>query len=563
MSGPVSPEGPERSEGPAGVDPITVELVGSALESIVEEMGETLVRAAYSTNIKERRDCSTALFDVRGRTLAQAEHIPIHLGSFIGVVGAILERTPPEDIEEGDVFIGNDAYTGGGTHLPDLVLAEPVFVEGRLLAWAVNLAHHADFVDRAHAHIFQEGIRIPPVRLYRRGELQEDLLSVILLNCQVPRERRNDFRAQMAANRLAVLRTRDLCARYGVPTTLAAWEALLDYGERRMRAGIASVPDGTYRFEDRFDCNDIEEELTFRIAVKVEGDEIELDFRDNPPQVRAGINLVRTALLATVYYAVKTVMDPDAPPNAGLYRPIRVLSEPGTIMDAAEPAAVDNRMQASARVVDLIHGALAQAAPERLIAACNGACTSMVFSGVHPGTGDYYVYLETIGGGFGARATKDGLDGVHVHTTNTSNLPVEGLEPEYPLLVERYELVRDSCGAGRQRGGMALRRAIRVEHDRCRVGVGVSRCRSRPWGLFGGAPGAPCRVRVRGSPTELVRGEGAFDAGTVVEVETAGAGGYGPPQDRARELVLADLEDDRISASAASGEYALKLGGTK
>ncbi len=546
---------------PQSIDPITVELIGSSLESIVEEMGETLVRASYSTNIKERRDCSTALFDIQGRTLAQAEHIPIHLGSFIGVIEAILERTPLDTIQEGDTFIGNDAYTGGGTHLPDIVLASPIFVDGVPLAWAVNLAHHADFVDRAHANIYQEGIRIPPVRLYRAGELQEDLLSLILLNCQVPRERRNDLRAQMAANRVGIQRYQALCARYGVPTVLGASEALLDYAERRMRAGIASIPDGEYRFEDRFDCNDINGELVFRVAVKVEGDGITLDFRDNPSQVRAGINLVRTALLATVYYAVKTVMDPEAPPNAGLYRPINVLSTPGTIMEAAEPAAVDSRMQVSARVVDLVHGALAQAAPERLIAACNGACTSVVFSGIHPGTGDYYVYLETIGGGFGGRATKDGLDGVHVHTTNTSNLPVEGLEPEYPLMVNRYELVEDSGGSGRWRGGMALRRAVRIDHDDCQVGVSYTRYFSQPWGLLGGREGSSCRVIVYGSDTRLEGGDGAFGTGTTIEVETPGAGGYGAPEERAESLVRADLEDGRISLAKARQDYARQLGG--
>ena len=563
----VQPEPPVAKQNSAAavdmgqIDSITVELVGNALESIVEEMGETLVRASYSTNIKERRDCSTALFDIRGRTLAQAEHIPIHLGSFIGVIEAILERTPLEDIREGDTFIGNDAYTGGGTHLPDIVLATPIFVEGTLLAWAVNLAHHADFVDRAHANIFQEGIRIPPVRLYRAGELQEDLLSLILLNCQVPRERRNDLRAQMAANRVGILRYQALCVRYGTAIVLGASESLLDYAERRMRAGIASIPDGEYRFEDRFDCNDIDEELIFRVTVRVQGDAITLDFRDNPPQVRAGINLVRTALLATVYYAIKTVMDPGAPPNAGLYRPIEVLSKPGTIMEAVEPAAVDNRMQVSARVVDLVHGALAQAAPERLIAACNGACTAMIFSGIHPGTGDYYVYLETIGGGFGARATKDGLDGVHVHTTNTSNLPVEGLEPEYPLMVERYELVQDSGGSGRWRGGMALRRAVRIEHDDCQVALNHTRLRSQPWGLLGGKPGSSCCVNVYGTEDRLALGDGCFGAGTTIEVETPGAGGYGLPGTRAEHLVQADLEDGRISVARARRDYAQQLGG--
>ena len=535
---------------PPSVDPITVELIGNALNSIVEEMGETLIRAAYSTNIKERRDCSTALFDAKGRTLVQAEHIPIHLGSFIGVIEAITRRTDPAEIREGDVFIGNDAYTGGGTHLPDIVLASPIFVDGRLMAWAVNLAHHADFVDRAHAHIFQEGIRIPPVRLYREGELQEDLLDVILLNCQVPRERRNDLRAQMAANRTGIARFHALCEKYGAGIVAAASDALLDYAERRMRIGIAGIPDGVYHFEDRFDCHEFEGEMTFRVTVEVAGEDIILDFTDNPPQVRAGINLVRTALLATVYYAVKTVVDPEVPPNAGLHRPIIVKSTPGTILHAAEPAAVDGRMQASARVVDLVHGALAQAVPDRVIAACNGACIGAVFSGTDPRNGSPYVYLETIGGGFGARATKDGLDGVHVHTTNTSNLPVEALETEYPLMIERYELVNDSGGAGKWRGGMGLRRTVRIEHDSCAVEVHHARSLSSPWGLRGGGEGGRFRVSATGG-TLGARGQGLMDDGSTVEVVTPGAGGYGPPEERDPELVLRDLKDGRISDETA------------
>jgi N-methylhydantoinase B len=543
------------------IDPITVEVIGNALSSIVEEMGETLIRAAYSTNIKERRDCSTALFDARGRTLSQAEHIPIHLGSFIGVIEAIMARVPLEEIRDGDTFVGNDAYTGGGTHLPDIVLAAPIFVDGRIMAWAVNLAHHADFVDRCHAHIFQEGLRIPPVRLYREGELQEDILSVILLNCQVPKERLNDLRAQMASNRTGIARFQALCGKHGTEVVASASEALLDYAERRMRAGIATVPDGTYDFEDRFDCHEIDQELIFRVSIRVDGDQIHLDFSDNPAQMRAGINLVRTALLATVYYAIKTVMDPDAPPNAGLYRPIHVLSKPGTIMHAAEPAAVDGRMQASARVVDLVHGALAKAVPERLIAACNGACIGAVFSGMHPATGSYYVYLETIGGGFGARATKDGLDGVHVHTTNTSNLPVEGLEPEYPLMVERYELVDDSGGVGRWRGGMGLRRTVRVEHDDCQVSVHHSRALSSPWGLQGGGEGARFSVRTSGPGGPLVHGGGQFEHGAVIEVVTPGAGGFGDARERDALLVSADFEDGKISGETAEKHYQRKLGG--
>jgi len=529
------------------IDPITVELIGNGLNSIVEEMGETLIRAAYSTNIKERRDCSTALFDIKGRTIVQAEHIPIHLGSFIGAIEAIYEKIPQAQIEEGDTFVGNDAYNGGGTHLPDIVLATPIFVEKELIAWAVNLAHHADFVDRAHAHIFQEGLRIPPIRLYRNFKLQEDVMSLILLNCQVPHERGNDFRAQMAGNRVGIERFKDLCAKYGKQLVKNAMNELLDYAERRMRAGIANIPDGIYEFEDKFDCSEIDGELIFKIKTKVKGEEIFLDFSDNPKQVRAGVNMVRTALLATVYYAVKTVVDPDVLPNAGLYRPIHVISEPGSILCAKEPAAVDNRMQSSARVVDLIHGALAKAVPERVIAACNGACVGATYCGINPKTDKFYVYVETIGGGFGARATKDGLDGVHVHTTNTSNLPVEALEPEYPLQVERYELVKDSGGIGRWRGGMGMRRTIKIEHENCHVSVQGSRSLSSPWGLLGGGEGGRFFVNHEGSGGPLVNGQGIFGTGDRVEVVTPGAGGYGPSSERDLESIKNDLSDGKIS----------------
>jgi N-methylhydantoinase B len=362
------------------IDPITTELIGSALSSIVEEMGEALIRASYSTNIKERRDCSTALFNTNGDTLCQAEHIPMHLGSFIGILPHILKRHPVSAMQPGDVFVGNDAYEGGGTHLPDIVLAEPVFVDGRIIAFAVNLAHHADFADRGHAHIYQEGLRIPPVRLYRAGDLQHDVMELILLNCQVPRERLSDFRAQMAANRLGVQRLTALCAKYGRDTVLAAGDALQDYAERKMRAGIAAIPDGTYRFADRYDCPEIDGELDMSCQITVAGDEMHLHF-DAAPQVRAGLNMTRTALLSTVYYAVKSLVDPTILPNAGLARPLHVTASEGTIVNCIHPAAVNGRLGACQRVVDLIHGALSAAVPERVIAATNGACTSITFAG--------------------------------------------------------------------------------------------------------------------------------------------------------------------------------------
>ncbi|PJF09226.1 hydantoinase B/oxoprolinase family protein [Pseudorhodobacter sp. MZDSW-24AT] len=520
---------------PSPLDPITVEVIGAALSSIVEETGEALVRASYSTNIKERRDCSTALFDREGRTLCQAEHIPVHLGSFLDFIPMVLAGHDASGIQPGDVFIGNDAYRGGGTHLPDIVLAEPIFVNDTLSAWTVNLAHHSDFVDRAHAHIYQEGLRIPPIRLYRAGQLQTDVQDLILLNCQVPRERLSDLRAQMAANRVGVQRFQDLCARYGVETVLASGRELLDYAERKMRAGIAALPDGQWRFEDVFDNLDFDAPIPLAVTVTIAGDQIDLSF-EAPPQVRAGINMTRTALLATVYYIVKSVVDPTVLPNAGLARPITVRAPEGSILNCSHPAAVNGRVQTCQRVADLILGALAQAAPQRVSACTNSTCTVALFSGTRqdgPLKGSYWVYLETIGGGGGARPDAQGLDGIHVHATNTSNLPVEALEVEYPLILERYELVDGSAGAGRHRGGMGLRRVYRATED-CMVRVDISRNLSRSWGLDGGGAGGHGSFATSPETPAFDRGQGLLRAGEWLEVITPGGGGYGTPEaDRA------------------------------
>jgi N-methylhydantoinase B len=522
------------------IDPITVEVIGSALNSITEEMGEALVRASYSTNIKERRDSSTALFNAAGETLCQAQHIPMHLGSFIGMLPHVLKRHPQDQMQPGDVFIGNDAYEGGGTHLPDFVLLEPIFVDGTIIAWAVNTAHHADFADRGHAHIFQEGLRIPPVRLYRAGVLQKDVQDLVLLNCQVPHERLSDLRAQMAANRLGVERMTALCARYGRDVVLQAGAALLDYAERKMRAGIAGIPDGTYRFADVYENPEIDVDLPFTCEIVVAGDEMRLHF-DAPPQVRAGLNMTHTALLATVYYAVKCIVDPSVLPNAGLARPLTVTARAGSVVSCVYPAAVNGRCSTCQRVVDLVFGALAEAVPERVIAATNGANTVTHFSGQRE-DGSQWVYLETIGGGSGARPNKDGLHGVQVHMTNTSNLPVEAFENEYPLTLLRYELVDGSGGAGRFRGGMGLRRVYRADAE-CRLRVDGARLRTSPWGLAGGGDGARASFDFGGAAAD--HGAVWLQPGQVVEVITAGGGGHGPAAARDPAAVARDRVERR------------------
>lgn len=529
------------------LDPVLVEVVGSALATIVEEMSETLVKAAFSPNIKERRDCTASLFDAEGRAIAQDEGgSPMHLGSLMGIVDGIRARFDDDEIREGDVFIGNDPYTGGGSHLPDIVLAQPIFVDGAVHAWAASLAHHADFGDRGHAHIFQEAIRIPPVHLIREGVLQKELLEVFLLNCQIPEERKADLNAQQAALRVAHTRYRELVERYGAEQTAEVARELLDYTERRTRAAITAMPDGVYAFQDLFDAPELDEELTLRVVVTVDGDELHFDFRDNPPQVRASVNVVWTGLYASVYYTVKTLIDPDIAPNAGLYRPVTIVADEGSILNCTAPAAVNGRIETCQRVVDLIQGALVAALPTRVTAASNGAVTGVHFSGYDPVRRRDFVYLETIGGGSGARHNKDGLDGVQVHMTNTSNLPVEALEAEYPLVVEAYELRDGSGGDGEFRGGMGIRRRVRVEAADVHFWLDTSRQRSQPWGLAGGGPGASSRVELSEGARPVDHGYTVLQPGQTASIETAGAGGYGDPAARSSAARDADAADGRL-----------------
>lgn len=530
------------------LDPVLVEVIGSAFATIVEEMSETLVKAAFSPNIKERRDCTASLFDAQGQAIAQDEGgSPLHLGSLMGIVDAIRSRFTDDQIRHGDIFIGNDPYTGGGSHLPDIVLASPIFIDGQVRAWAATLAHHADFGDRGHAHIYQEAIRIPPVHLVKEGIPQDELLQLILLNCQIPEERKADLRAQEAALRVATARYLELSERHGIETLTAVAEELLNYTERRTRAAISDIPDGEYHFEDLFDCPELDDELTLRVRIVVTGDEIVFDFAGNPAQVRASVNVVWTGLYAAVYYTLKTLIDPDISPNAGLYRPVRIEAEEGSIINCQEPAAVNGRSETCQRIVDLIQGALADAVPHRVTAASNGANTGVHFSGYDSERGRNFVYLETIGGGSGARYNKDGLDGVQVHMTNTSNLPVESLESEYPLVVEAYELLDDSGGVGEFRGGQGIRRKIRAEADDVHFWFDTSRQKSQPWGLFGGGPGRSAQCVLSDDATPVQHGYTVLNAGQTASIETAGAGGYGDPSKRPVEQVSRDLEAGRIS----------------
>ena len=482
------------------VDPITAEVMRNAFQSIVEEMGLMLVRSAYSTNIKERRDCSCALFAADGGLVALAEHIPIHLGSMQGLMAQIAENLEEWDFKPGDVIIANDPYRGGGSHLPDVTLVQPVFHQKKLVAFVSNIAHWADIGGRAPGagtagdatEILQEGIRIPPTRIVSQGEVQSHLLQLLLLNMRGREERLGDYRAQIAALQLGERRLHELINRYELPLIQACLTQLFDYSERLLRQALLQIPAGAYEFTDHMDDDGVSDDpLPIHVVVTISNSpqaSITFDFSGSASQANGGINMVWSALLATVYYAVKAVVAPEVPPNAGFQRPIRINVPEGSLLNAREPAAVGGRTDTCQRVVDAILGALSQAVPERVIAASNGATTAIIFGGTEAVSGRDFVYVEALGGGMGARATKDGMDGVQVHITNTSNLPIEAMELEYPLRVLNYGLVTDSGGPGKYRGGLAIRKEIQVTTPVI-FSAHADRHRLAPWGLDDGKSG--------------------------------------------------------------------------
>ena len=581
------------------VDPVTLEVVRNACVAVAEEMNATLVRTGYSPNIKERRDCSCALFDADGEMVAQAETMPVHLGAMPFSVAAAVDRFPPSDLEPGDAVLLNDPFRGGA-HLPDLTLVSPVFDDGRLLGYAANRAHHAD-VGGANAgsvaadstEIYQEGLRIPPVKYARGGAVDDDLLGMILANVRTPDERRGDLRAQEAANATGTRRFRELAERHGdaFPATL---EAIKDYSERRMRASVRDLPDGTYSFEDVLDDDGRgNEDLPIRAAVTIDGEEITVDFDGTAAQTEGPVNAVFAVTASATYYAVRCVTDPDIPPNHGCYRPITVEAPAGTIVNPNPPAAgVGGNLETSQRVTDVVLGALAEAAPERVVAGSQGTMNNVTFGGVDPRgpdgrtsagstdapaageegatphtatgeQGDPYAFYETQGGGFGGRDGRDGMDGVHVHMSNTMNTPVEVVETAYPLRIRRYELRPDTGGAGRFRGGLGLRRDIQVRGHVATVSLLADRHRHAPYGLFGGEDGE------RGAAFLFPPGEtGEDDAerlpaktrrdlppGATVSLRTPGAGGYGDPSERDPEAVRRDVRQGKVSERGARESY--------
>ena len=550
------------------VDPITLEITWNGLKSIADECFITIMRSAFSSNVKERHDHSTAIADATGRLIVQAEmSLPVHLASMGGMMTELIAQYG-DDIGPGDLFIANDPHVAGGTHLPDINMAVPVFDGDRLLGFVANIIHHADVGGAAVGsmsggldEIYKEGLRIPVVRLYRRGIRSDEIMRLLLLNMRLPDERRGDLNAQIAACRLGESRLLDILSDHGGNRLRAIFEAIISRTELRMRNAIAGLPDGSWSFTDYMDDDGISTgSIRIHLTVVKQGETIRFDFTGTDPQVKGNFNLTYNATQSAICYSLKALLDSEVPTNQGIFDAIEIVAPPGSFVNCVAPAAVAMRANSCQRVVDCVLGALAPVVPEKVIGAASGANTSAVFTGTDPRTGQMYVYLETLGGGMGARARHDGKDGVQVHITNTSNLPVEAIELEYPLRVEEYALIPDTGGAGRHRGGMGIRRVITpVGHDCEFNGVG-ERFRHRPWGVFGGHDGAAGSFHVvdaNGTQERLSsKASKVFlPSSSQAVIETPGAGGYGAPAERAVAEIRADLQAGKISAEAAARDY--------
>jgi N-methylhydantoinase B/oxoprolinase/acetone carboxylase alpha subunit len=506
--------------------PAELQVLISRLTGIAEEMGAVLRRAAFSPNIKERADCSAALFTPGGELLVQAEHIPVHLGSMPASVAAAIEAFG-DDLDPGDQVVLNDPFAGG-THLNDITLVAPCVVDGELVGWVANRAHHADVGGAAPGsipadatEIQQEGLRIPPTRL------DDGVRRLVLANSRTPAERIGDLDAQVGANVVGVERLAAMAA------AAAPLAEVVDYGERRMRAALVELPDGAWRADDVLDSTgaaaDQQRPARVAVAVTVAGDEVAFDFTGSDPQARGNVNAVEAVTVSAVSYALRAAVDPAIPANGGALRPVRVVAPAGTIVAARPPAAVGaGNVEVSQRVADVCLRALAGPCRDRVPAAGQGTMNNLLIGG------DGWVYYETVAGGQGGRPRSPGMSGVHTGMTNTRNTPIEALERTFPVRVLRYRLRRGSGGAGRQPGGEGIERDLQVLED-CTVSLITERRASRPWGLWGGEPGAP------GENWLLPRGDEPragrlpdkctvrLQAGDVLRMLTPGGGGWGPP----------------------------------
>jgi N-methylhydantoinase B len=524
---------------PLASDPIELTIFQCAAHSIAEEMGAALRRTALSPNIKERRDYSCAVFDGQGNVIAMGDHMPVHLGSMPMSVAAAIAAI---QLGPGDIAILNDPYAGG-THLPDITMVLPVFLPGGSAPafYVSNRAHHADVGGRFAGsmgpaeEIFQEGIRIPPVRIVRGGKVDREMLDLILLNVRTPREREGDLDAQIGACRVGEQRILQLAEKYGARRLQALIDDLLDYSERLVRAELRTMPAGEFSAEDWLDGDGVTDEarkIAVRLRLDPEAGAMHADFAGSSPQVAGSVNAVRAITLSACYYVLRCLLAEDAPATAGILRPLTLETPAKSIVDAVPPAAVaGGNVETSQRIVDVLLRALAKAIPDRVPAASAGTMSNLTIGGVDPRTGEAFTYYETAAGGMGARRGFDGISGVQTHMTNSLNTPIEALEYAYPFRVRRYGYRYGSGGAGEFRGGDGLVREIELLTD-AQMTLLAERRKFRPWGLQGGedgAAGAAWIAKAGGDEQKELPGKCSerIARGDVLRIETPGGGGWG------------------------------------
>jgi N-methylhydantoinase B len=558
------------TEAAPAFDAIGMEVFSNRLLTITEDMGNNLIRSSFSTNIKERKDCSVGLFDGRGRLIAQASHIPLHLGSLSGGVNALLQRFAVESMRPGDAFICNDPYLSGGTHMPDITLIEPVFHEGRVRFFAANIAHHSDVggsvpgsISGGARSVFEEGLRIPMMHIARAGVLDEELLYLVAHNSREPEERTLDIKVQIAVNQRGGAAARQLIGQMGSEPVDQAIEDLISYTARRLANRVRTLGGGRHAFTTRLDDDGSGDgvPVPLHVAVYVDGGKLHFDFDGTGPQAKGAMNIPLSALQATIYYCVKALLDPDLLPHAGAFDAVAIHAPEGTIVNPRFPAPVGARSITCQKVAGAIFGAFrGLLPPQRVFASFNDVLPAMVFSGRLATRDATYVYLETLGGGGVAGHGVDGMDGIQVHVSNTANLPVEALENEYPRRVDEYALIDDSGGAGRRRGGLGLARQISALHDGTVFSARSDGHVFVAEGAFGGGDGRPGRlVKNFGGPGETALSSKVshlmLKAGESVRMETPGGAGYGPPAQRPADEVARDLDDGRISGTFADRWY--------
>jgi N-methylhydantoinase B len=521
------------------LDPIRLEIYRHLFGALTEEMGAALRRSAYSPNIKERRDYSCALFDDRGRAVAMGDHMPVHLGAMPMSVAAALDGAGP--LAAGDVIVLNDPFAGG-THLPDITVVSAVFEGTRAIAHLAVRAHHADVGGMAAGsmplarEIYQEGLRLPPVRLFVAGRRNEDVWRILLANVRTPAEREGDLAAQHAALLTGQRRLVELAQRRGAPEVQRAMDALLAYADRLVRQGIQRIPDGEFRAEDALEDDGFGGgPFPIRVRLTIAGDSVEADFAGTALQATGGINAVGAITTSAVRYVVRCILEDvlgeSLPAGGGTMDAVRVVLTPGTIVDAQPPAAVAaGNVEASQRITDVLLLAFAQALPDRIPAQSQGTMNNLALGGIDRRTGEPFAYYETAGGGMGAGPHADGLTAVHVHMSNSLNTPIEALEHAYPLRVRRYEIRRGTGGAGAHNGGDGIRRDVELLAD-ADVSLLTERRVLAPAGLAGGATGATgANILVRDGNETPLPAKATFHAraGDIISVRTPGGGGWGP-----------------------------------